>query len=76
MARFPLLGLGKHCQAEGLRKNPITDVGLERLATMEQLIYLNLWNTRITDSGLWHLARLQRLDDIEVFEEARAWKPQ
>jgi hypothetical protein len=46
----------------------MADAGLARLGPLQQLEYLNLYGTRVTDGGLQHLAGLRKLKRLYVWQ--------
>jgi hypothetical protein len=44
----------------------ITDNGLKYLAKMQNLEYIDLWNTNITDTGVRHLRPLKNLKRLNI----------
>ena len=49
-----------------LRGTEVTDKGLEYLARLTNLTYLNIGETQVSDLGLEHLAALSNLEDLNL----------
>ena len=47
-----------------LCRSPVTDAGLRELATLKNLTWLDLRDTRVADAGLKELAGLKNLDTL------------
>jgi hypothetical protein len=52
----------------GLELTGVTDAGLDAVASLPNLVYLNLYGTKVTDAGIAKLAGLKHLRNLYVWQ--------